>query len=114
MSALTKSLLLFVLNLLDAQLTVVWINLGVATEGNALMARLLEAGYAPFFLTKLAVGAGVAYTLYRFSHLTLARRGLQLVLGIYLSLMFIHAAAFASALGFNATDALASIISLMP
>ena len=42
MGALSKSLLLFSLNWLDAQLTLIWVRLNVATEGNALMARLLE------------------------------------------------------------------------
>ena len=114
MSAWTKSLLLFVLNLLDAQLTVLWVRWGVATEGNAVMARLLEAGDAPFLLTKLAIGGGVAYTLYRFSHLSFARRGLQFVLGLYLCLMLIHAAAGLSALGFHAPNALVAYISYLP
>ena len=114
MSVWTKSVLLFVLNLLDAQLTVIWVRMGVATEGNALMARLLEAGYAPFLLTKVAIGALVAYTLYRFSHLPLARRGLQFVLGLYLFLMCVHAAAGATALGYNAPDALVACIAYLP
>jgi Domain of unknown function (DUF5658) len=114
MSAWTKSVLLFVLNFLDAQLTLVWVRMGVATEGNALMARVLEAGAAPFLLTKLAIGAVVAYILYRFSHLDLARRGLGFVLGLYLMLMFVHAAAGASALGFHAPNALVGFISHLP
>jgi hypothetical protein len=114
MSAWTKSVLLFILNLLDAQLTVVWVQMGVATEGNALMARLLQVGTAPFLLTKLTVGALVAYTLYRFSHLALARRGLGIVLGLYFLLMFVHAAAGMSALGFHAPDALVAFVSHLP
>ena len=114
MSVWTKSVLLFVLNLLDAQLTDIWVRLGVATECNALMARLLEAGYAPFLLTKLAIGALVAYTLYRFSHLSLARRGLQFVLGLYLFLMCVHAVAGATALGLNVPDALIVCIAYLP
>jgi hypothetical protein len=114
MSVWTKSVLLFVLNFLDAQLTVVWVRLGVATEGNALMARVLDAGEAPFLLTKLLIGALVAYTLYRFSHLSLARRGLGLVLGLYAMLMLVHAAAGMSALGFHAPDALVAFVSHLP
>ena len=114
MSALTKSVLLFVLNLLDAQLTVVWVRLGVATEGNALMARLLEAGTAHFLLTKLLIGALVAYTLYRFSHLKLARRGLGLVLGLYVFLMCMHAAAGMTAAGINTPGALLAFVSHLP
>lgn len=114
MSAWTKSLLLFVLNLLDAQLTIIWVRMGIATEGNALMARVLEAGDATFFLTKLAVGAIVAYTLYRFSYLTLARRGLQFVLGLYFLLMLVHAGAGLTAFGLHVPDKLALCISYLP
>ncbi len=99
MSALTKSLLLFLLNWLDAQLTIIWVRAGFATEGNGLMGRLLEAGNGPFLFTKVLIGAGVAYVLYRWSHLPIAQRGLKLVLGLYASLMFVHAATGMSALG---------------
>ena len=104
MSAFSKSLLLFVLNWLDAQLTIVWVRGGVATEGNGLMAYLLNLGNTPFLFTKLAVGAFVAFTLYRFSHLALARKGLHFTLGLYLALMLIHAATGASALGWYPPD----------
>ena len=114
MSALSKSILLFVLNWLDAQLTILWVGIGVATEGNGLMARLLKVGDAPFLFTKLAIGALVAYALYRFSHLALARRGMRLVLGIYLALMCMHAAAGMSALGWHAPEALIAYISYLP
>ena len=114
MSAFTKCLLLFVLNWMDAQLTVAWVRAGLATEGNALMARLLEAGDWPFVLTKLVVGALVAYTLWRFSNLKLARRGLNFALGLYVCLMFVHAAAGMSALGFQAPGALVAFVSHLP
>lgn len=99
MSVWTKCLLLFSLNWLDAQLTLVWVRGGWATEGNGLMAYLLELGDAHFLLTKLAVGAFVACVLYRWSHVALARRGLKLVLGLYVVLMFVHTATALSALG---------------
>jgi hypothetical protein len=114
MSALTKSLLLFALNLLDAQLTIIWVRSGVATEGNGLMARVLEAGNAPFFLTKLVVGASVAYLLYRFSALPLARRGMRLVLGLYLALMLVHAATGLAALNEVGSGALVFYIARLP
>ena len=112
MSALSKSLLLFLLNWLDAQLTILWVRGGYASEGNGLMAYLLDLGNAPFLAAKLAVGGLVAYTLYRFSHLAVARRGLRLTLGLYLALMLVHLATGASALGWHAPDALASLIHL--
>ena len=44
MGTLSKSCLLFALNWLDAQLTLLWIHLNVATEGNSLMAQILDHG----------------------------------------------------------------------
>ncbi len=114
MRALSKSILLFMLNLLDAQLTIIWVRMGVATEGNGLMARLMESGNAPFLLTKLAVGALVAYALYRFSHIELAQRGMRLVLGIYLALMCVHALAGMTALGWHAPQVAIAYISYLP
>lgn len=111
MNALTKSLLLFMLNWLDAQLTVVWVRTGLATEGNGLMGRLLATGDLPFLLTKIVVGALVAYVLYRWAHIPVARRGMKLVLALYLGLMFVHAATGLSAVG-NAPDALAYLVNL--
>lgn len=114
MSALMKSLLLFTLNLLDAQLTILWVRAGFATEGNGLMARLLDAGNAPFLLTKLAIGGTVAYVLYRFSSHLLARRGMRLVLGLYLCLMLVHAATGLSALHVFEPEALLAYAARLP
>ena len=98
---LSKSLLLFTLNWLDAQLTILWVRLNVATEGNALMARLLEHSELSFLLFKLAVGGFAAYILYRCAHLPLARRGLTAALVVYSGLMLIHAATGCFALGWH-------------
>jgi hypothetical protein len=114
MSVLTKCLLLFLLNWLDAQLTIIWVRNGLATEGNGLMAHLLNAGNAPFLFTKLMVGASVAFVLYRWSHLALARRGLTLVLGLYFALMFVHAATGVSALGHPQADAAIAYLASLP
>ena len=101
MGPLSKSLLLFTLNWLDGQLTLLWIRLNVATEGNALMARLLEHGNLPFLAIKLTIGTIAAYVLYRFANVPLAKRGMTAVLGIYIVLMFIHALTGCVALGLN-------------
>jgi len=114
MSALAKSILLFSLNWLDAQLTLVWVRGGVATEGNGLMARLLDLGDAPFIFVKLAIGAFAAYVLYRCSRYKLARRGMSVVLGLYLCLMLIHAATGMSALGYQAPEQFIAYLSNLP
>jgi hypothetical protein len=102
MGTFSKSLLLFAMNWLDAQLTILWIRLNVATEGNGIMASLLSLGEAPFLSVKLAIGAFAAYVLYRCSHLTLARRGLKLVLGVYFAIMIVHVATGFATLGWRA------------
>src|SRR2546421_3459570 len=114
MNALAKSLLLFALNWIDAQLTLLWVRLNIAGEGNGLMNRLIDIGDAPFLIVKLAIGAFAAYTLYRCAHLTLARRGMQLVLTIYVALMFAHAATGLSALGWTQPLAMVSYVSNLP
>ncbi|HEX8476662.1 MAG TPA: DUF5658 family protein [Pyrinomonadaceae bacterium] len=114
MNASAKCLLLFALNWLDAQLTIIWIRGGWATEGNALMSHLLDAGDLPFLLTKLAIGAFVAVVLFRWSHLALARRGLTGVLGLYVALMFVHAATAFSAFGWHAHEKLVAYVAALP
>ena len=114
MGALTKSLILFALNWIDAQLTLIWVRANVASEGNGLMGELLKIGDAPFLLVKLAIGAFAAYTLYKCSHLPLARRGMQLVLTIYCALMIVHLATGMSALGWHEPLALITYITNVP
>ena len=114
MGTLSKSLLLFALNWLDAQLTILWVHLNVAGEGNALMARLLAHGDLPFLAFKLAIGAFAAYVLYRCSHLPLARRGLSIALGVYLGLMLVHAATGCLALGWHGPVLVLNYLSSLP
>ena len=114
MSALAKSILLFSLNLLDAQLTILWVRSDVATEGNGLMAHLLDMGDVPFILVKILVGAFAAYVLYRFSRHKLARRGMTVVLGLYLALMGVHAATGMSALGWQAPEQVIAFFGDLP
>ena len=110
MGALAKSITLFLLNWIDAQLTLIWVRSNIATEANNLMAQLLNIGDAPFLLTKLAIGAFAAYMLYRCSHLTIARRGMQLVLSVYGALMLVHVATGLSALGWAEPLAMVTLV----
>ena len=114
MGTLTKSLLLFSLNWLDAQLTLVWIRMNVATEGNALMARVLEHGEVPFIGVKLLIGAFAAYVLYRCAHLPIAKRGMTLVLTVYCGLMLIHAATGCAALGWRGPEVVIGYVGHLP
>ena len=114
MGKLSKSCLLFSLNWLDAHLTLLWIRLGVATEGNSLMARVLEQGDLTFLAAKLAIGAFAAYILYRCAHLPLAKRGLNVVLGIYVILMLVHVATGCVALGWQTPVVVLGYVESLP
>ena len=114
MGKLSKSCLLFTLNWLDAQLTLLWIKLGVATEGNSLMARILEHGDLTFLAAKLAIGGFAAYILYRCAHLPLAKRGLNVVLGIYVILMLVHVATGCVAMGWETPVVLLGYVESLP
>jgi Domain of unknown function (DUF5658) len=112
--ALSKAILLFSLNWLDAQLTILWVRLNVATEGNGFMAHLLNYSEGSFLSVKLAIGGLAAYTLYRCSEIPMARRGMKLVLGIYLVLMFVHVATGFSALGWHAPVTVLTYFASLP
>ncbi len=101
MSTLAKCVLLFTLNWLDAQLTLVWIRAGLATEGNWLMAQLLESSDMLFLGAKIAIGLFAAFMFYRFSHLRTAQRGVKLALAVYSVVMLIHLATGVTALGWS-------------
>jgi len=111
---LSKSLLLFGLNWLDANLTILWVRLNVATEGNALMASLLDHSELSFMLFKLAIGGFAAYVLYRCSHLPLARRGLSAALVVYAVLMVVHAATGCYALGWQEPVQVLAYVASLP
>ena len=110
----SKALMLFTLNWLDAQLTILWVRLDVATEGNGLMAHLLNQSESSFLFIKLIIGALAAFILYRCAHLSLARRGMSLVLTIYVTLMILHVVTGYTALGWHAPVVVASYFGSLP
>ena len=100
MNLFRESFLLFSLNLLDALLTIVWVRNGVATEGNFLMAHLLEVGDLTFLGVKLAIGTFAAFVFLRFGgESRVAKYGIAFALAIYISLMGIHFITGLSAVG---------------
>lgn len=100
MHLFAPTFLLFALNLLDALLTIVWVRSGVATEGNQLMASLLDIGNWPFLGVKIVIGAFAAFVLWRWGNRPLARYGLVIALAVYIGLMGIHFFTGLSALGY--------------
>lgn len=100
MHLFAPTFLLFALNLLDALLTIIWVRSGIATEGNQLMAALLDIGNGPFLGVKIGIGAFAAVVLWRWGNRPLARYGLVMALAVYLGLMGIHLFTGLSAIGY--------------
>ena len=99
MQLFRQTFLLFALNLIDAVLTIYWVRNGFATEGNQLMATLLDIGDFPFLAVKIAIGATAAVVLWHWGNLRLARYGLTLALMVYIGLMGVHLFTGLSAFG---------------
>ena len=99
MQLLLQTFLLFALNFIDAVLTIYWVRNGFATEGNQLMAGLLDIGNVPFLIVKAAVGAVAAVVFWRWRKLRMAKYGLAITLAVYTVLMGIHFVTGLSAFG---------------
>ena len=85
-----ETLLLFVLNLLDALLTLVWVRSGVAGEANLLMAKLLEVGDHAFIGAKIGIGLIAAFVFLLWGDRQVARYGITLAILVYTGVMIIH------------------------
>ena len=57
-----------ILNLLDAVLTIVWVQTGLAREGNPLLEPLVSHHAMLFILTKTALGSVAAWLLWEYRH----------------------------------------------
>ena len=98
--------ILFMLNLIDGLLTIVWVRAGVATEANHLMGGLLDIGDLPFLAFKIAMGTFAAVVFYCGGDRPLAKYGLALALAIYISLMGIHIVTGLTVMGYVSSSEL--------
>ena len=79
-----------VLNLLDAVLTLIWVQLGVATEANLLLHGVLERSAVLFMVVKLALVSLGIVLLWRQRAHPLAVFGIALVFCAYAVLLAYH------------------------
>lgn len=84
------TLLLFLLNVLDALLTLFWVRTGVAPEGNHFMAVLLDNSDFLFLAVKIGWGILTALVLLKWGHKSLAKYGLSFALTVYVCVMAVH------------------------
>jgi hypothetical protein len=92
--------LLFILNLIDAVVSIGWVRSGLAPEGNQLMASFLDAGNLPFLAAKLGMGALTCAVLLYGADFKLARVGVSLALIVYVCVMGLHVGTGLAAYGF--------------
>jgi hypothetical protein len=85
-----QAILLFVLNATDALLTLYWVRNGMATEGNTLMATLLDMGDLHFLGVKFAVGGVTAFTLWHYRNFKMAKYGVAVALAVYMMIIGTH------------------------
>lgn len=82
--------LLFALNIIDAVITLMWIRNGWATEGNYLMATVLDFGEGQFLAVKVFMGLIAAAVLLYGSEYRIAIIGARVALAAYSFAMVSH------------------------
>ena len=92
--------ILFLLNLIDAIVTLGWVRTGTAPEGNGLMAALLDAGNSEFLIAKLGMGCLTCAVLLYGADYKLARVGVSVALVVYTCVMGLHVGTGLAAYGF--------------
>jgi hypothetical protein len=81
---------LVVMNLIDGLMTLVWVQAGVASEGNPLMDRMMAHGPVGFMLIKLSLVSLGVLLLWRLRHRRAAAAGLVGAAAIYSSILVVH------------------------
>jgi len=89
---------IILMNLVDAMFTIVWVDLGAATEANPLMSVLLGLGTVPFALGKVLLVSLGCVILWRYQHRPLAIIALFLIFIMYYAVMVQHMIAVGYAL----------------
>ena len=82
-----------ILNLVDAMFTLVYIKMGMATEGNPLMGQALSHSPVGFMACKLALVSGGVLLLWRLRHRKSAMTGLFATTAAYTCLFAYHLSA---------------------
>jgi hypothetical protein len=94
-----ETMLLFVLNILDAFLTLLWVRNNVAPEGNHLMNELLTVGDSAFIAAKIAMGLTTCTVLLLWGDYRIARYGVNVALAVYGFVMVVHVFTGMTAIG---------------
>ncbi len=82
--------LLFVTNLIDAALTILWVDMGIAIEANPLMRYVLELGPGWFVGCKISVITIACIILWNLRRLVMAKTVALLACLLYTGIVGIH------------------------
>ncbi len=82
--------LVLVLNVVDATFTLLWVQMGWATEANPVMAAMLNHSPVVFMLSKLALVSGGMGVLWKLRRLPLAKFGVGIASIVYIGIFAHH------------------------
>ena len=82
--------LVFILNLLDAHLTLTWVEAGIATEANPIMANLINLGGEWFMIGKIGAVSLACFFLYYCKHIRASKIVALISCVLYLIILGIH------------------------
>lgn len=84
--AIISLILLILLNIVDATVTIIVIDSGIAREVNPIMEYFLNMGYGPFLLVKFLAVSFASCVFWKFRHKLGAKIGIILSLSLYICL----------------------------
>ena len=84
--AIISIILLLLLNIVDATVTIIVIDAGIAKEANPIMDYFLNLGFLPFLIVKLSVVSFASYVFWKYRQRKGAVIGIVLSLILYISL----------------------------
>lgn len=84
--AIISIILLLLLNIVDATVTIIVIDAGIAKEANPIMEYFLNIGYIPFLLVKFSAVSFASYVFWKYRRRAGAAIGIVLSLILYISL----------------------------
>ena len=84
--AIISIILLLLLNIVDATVTIIVIDAGIAKEANPIMDYFLNLGFLPFLMVKLSVVSFASYVFWKYRQRKGAVIGIILSLILYISL----------------------------
>jgi len=82
--------IIFIANILDATLTIIWLNAGIATEANPIMDYLLGFGELWFFTVKISTVALACLILWALRDFKLAKLVAIICFAVYCAIIIFH------------------------